>query len=214
MKTRNTLIFLILLALLMALAGTLLHPRMNAQLATHWNSQGQADVYGSTFTALYLMPLIMLGTGVLIMFLPFIDPLRRNVEPYRQTLNVFVVDIAIFFAYLYTLTLLWNLNIRLNFNQMIAPALAILFFSIGVLISHAPRNFFIGIRTPWTLSSDVVWEETHRVGGTAFKIAGGVILLGVIFPNAFPYIILIPLLGAALFSVAYSYFAFQRLDEE
>ena len=82
---------------------------------------------------------------------------------------------------------------------MLSPAFAILFYYCGVLIEHSKRNWFIGIRTPWTMSSEKVWDKTHARGGKLFKIAGFIALLGIILPEQAIFLFL----GAVLVFVAY-----------
>ncbi len=77
-------------------------------------------------------------------------------------------------------------------------------------MEKAKRNWFIGIRTPWTLNSDAVWDKTHRIGGRLFKAAGIVALLGVFFPNHAILLILVPAILVASFTIIYSYFEYQR----
>ncbi|NMC78094.1 MAG: SdpI family protein, partial [Chloroflexi bacterium] len=84
------------------------------------------------------------------------------------------------------------------------------FYAIGGLLGKAKRNFFIGIRTPWTLSSDFVWQQTHRRGALLFKIAGVVILVGMLLPQYAMWIMLSACMVAALYTIVYSYWLFQR----
>ena len=88
------------------------------------------------------------------------------------------------------------------------PALGLLFIFMGQLISKAKRNFFIGIRTPWTLSSDTVWNQTHRVGGKLFMAAGVLALLGAFFPDAAIWFVMLPIFGVTIFTMVYSYFLY------
>ena len=78
------------------------------------------------------------------------------------------------------------------------------------MMRQAKRNFFIGIRTPWTLSSDYVWNETHRIGGTLFIISGFLALLGALFPGYALWLLLIPLFASVIFTFVYSYVLYQR----
>jgi uncharacterized membrane protein len=91
------------------------------------------------------------------------------------------------------------------------PALGVLFFFVGYLMRKSKRNFFIGIRTPWTLSSDRVWDETHRLGSILFMLSGTLAFLGAFFggPIAF-WLLLIPLIGSTVITLVYSYILYQR----
>jgi uncharacterized membrane protein len=86
----------------------------------------------------------------------------------------------------------------------------VLFYYSGVVISHAKMNWFVGIRTPWTLSSEKVWNQTHALGGKLFKITGIIALLGIIFINYALFFILVPLIVVGIYTVVYSYFAYRE----
>ena len=95
-------------------------------------------------------------------------------------------------------------------TQLLAPAFGILFYYCGILTENAKRNWFIGIRTPWTLSNDVVWDKTHKIGGKLFKIAGAVALFGIFFQKYTLFFILAPVILVAAYTIIYSYFEYQK----
>ncbi len=80
----------------------------------------------------------------------------------------------------------------------------------GVMMENAKRNWFIGIRTPWTMSSDSVWNKTHAIGGKLFKISGGIAFLGVLFPDYAFFLVIAPIILSALYVTAYSYFEYKK----
>jgi uncharacterized membrane protein len=92
----------------------------------------------------------------------------------------------------------------------LSPALAILFYYSGILIENAKMNWFIGIRTPWTLSSDKVWDKTHKIGGKLFKIAGVINLLAIFYQNYTIFFIVVPVIIVSIYTVVYSYFEYQK----
>jgi uncharacterized membrane protein len=89
--------------------------------------------------------------------------------------------------------------------------MAALFFFIGVLLGRAKRNYFIGIRTPWTLSNDVVWDRTHQLGARLFKLAAVLILLGIFWPNLSIYFIMVPVIVVAVATIVASYFFYRQV---
>ena len=95
-------------------------------------------------------------------------------------------------------------------GRFIVPAIAILFFFIGILVENAKRNWFIGIRTPWTLSSAKVWDRTHKRGGRLFKIAAVIAFFGVFFPDYSVWMVLIPILLVSVYTIVYSYLEFKK----
>lgn len=90
------------------------------------------------------------------------------------------------------------------------PAMGLLFIYIGWMLRKAKRNFFIGIRTPWTLSSDKVWDKTHQLGSILFMISGVLALIGSLFGSNAIWFVMVPLLGSTMFLVVYSYMLYQR----
>ena len=212
MKTRLTTVIVLLLILAATTAGLSLWNRLPDQVASHWNINDQVDGYMSRFWGVFLMPLITLGMFLLFLVIPNIDPHRANIAQFRDAFNLFIVLIVGFMLYVHTLTLLWNLGYT-NFGvgKAMMPALGVLFIFIGYMLRKARRNFFIGIRTPWTLSSDRVWDETHRIGAILFTISGIIALLGSFLGGPTSFVMLIvPVLGSTLFLVIYSYVLYRR----
>ena len=198
---------IILLSFVIALY---LYPQMPDKMASHWNAQGEVDGYMSRFGGLFFMPLISAGLFLMFMFLPKIDPLKQNIQKFRKYYDGFILIFIVFFFYIYLLTLFWNLNLRFNMTQMLLPAIGILFYYAGVLMENAKRNWFIGIRTPWTLSNDKVWDKTNKLGGKLFKITGVIALFGILVHKYFLLFIMVPVLIAAFYPIIYSYFEYQR----
>jgi len=190
--------------------GIYYYPQMPEKLASHWNAQGQVDGYTSKFWGLFLMPIISVGMLLLFILIPRIDPLKSNIQQFRKYFDGFVVLIMVFLFYLYLLTIFWNSGYTFNMITFLSPAFAILFYYSGILIENAKRNWFIGIRTPWTMSSDKVWDKTHKIGGKLFKIAGVVTLLAIFFETYAIYIIVVPLIMVSIYTVVYSYFEYQK----
>ncbi len=212
MSTRTTLGIVVILLIASALAGALLWNRLPDPMASHWNIRDQANGTMPKFWGVFLMPLISLAMLLLFLIIPEIDPLKANIAKFRETFNLFIVFMMLFLTYIYGLTLAWNLGFtHFQMSEMLLPALGLLFILIGFLLRKAKRNFFIGIRTPWTLSSDHVWDETHRVGSVLFIISGVLALIGSLFGNLIALLlILVPLIGSVVFLVIYSYLLYAQ----
>lgn len=95
--------------------------------------------------------------------------------------------------------------------QVLSPAFAVLFYYAGILMSHAKQNWFVGIRTPWTMSNELVWNKTHKIGGKLFKLTGLISLLSLILPDLSIFFILVPILFTTVFVFVYSYIEYQKL---
>ncbi len=190
--------------------GIYFYPEFSDQVASHWNTKGEVDGYISKFWGLFLMPIVSLALWLLFLLIPKIDPLKKNVEKFRKYFDTFVVLIILFLFYVYLLTIAWNLGARFDMGRVMVPAMGILFFYIGVLLKHAKRNWFIGIRTPWTLSSDKVWDKTHELGGKLFKIAGVITILSIFFSKWSFWIVIASALLVTIYTLVYSYFLYQK----
>jgi uncharacterized membrane protein len=158
------------------------------------------------------MPLLGLALLCLFMIIPSIDPLKANIAQFRGFFNLFTVMIMVFLLYVHVLTILWNLGLHnYRMSGVLLPAVGLIFVLAGLMMRRAKRNFFIGIRTPWTLSSDHVWDRTHRIGGALFVVSGILAILGAFFPGPVAYwLVLAPVMASSVFAVVYSYVLWRR----
>jgi len=184
-------------------------PLMPPMMASHWGINGEVNGYMSKFWGLYFMPILSLSLYFLFLFLPKFDPYKKNFKEFETHYHNFIAIIIAFLFYIYALTIFWNLGYRFNMIQVLSPAFTILFYFAGVLTSNARQNWFVGIRTPWTLSNKVVWQKTHAIGGKLFKLTALITLFGVIIPQYAFYLLIIPILFTTIFVFIYSYSVFR-----
>jgi len=208
MKKSKTIILGIII--LSFIIGAYFYPQMPDRVASHWNVRGEVDSYVSKFWGLFLMPIVSIGLSLLFILIPKVDPLKENIEKFRKYFDDFMALMILFLFYIYVLTLAWNIGLRFDMGQAIIPAMGLLFYYVGTLLENSKRNWFIGIRTPWTLSSDKVWEQTHRVGGKLFKLAGIIAILGLFFLKWLLWFVVVPVILFALYAFIYSYFVYQK----
>jgi uncharacterized membrane protein len=212
MTTRTTTIIVLILIAAATIAGLLLWDQFPEQMASHWNENDQVDGYMPKFWGVFLMPLVTLGMFLLFLVIPNIDPLKANIAQFRDTFNLFITFIIGFMIYVHVLTLLWNLGYtNFKLSQAMLPAMGLLFIVIGSLLRKAKRNFFIGIRTPWTLSSDYVWDKTHQLGAVLFMISGVLAVIGGFFGGMIAFwFLFVPMIGSTIFVLVYSYVLYQK----
>ena len=178
--------------------------------ASHWDAAGEVNGYMPKFWGLFLMPIISLIMLGLFVVLPKIDPLKKYIATFKTHYNTFILAIIAFLFYIHTLTIAWNLGIRYNMIAFLSPAFAVLFYYCGILIENSKRNWFIGIRTPWTMSSDKVWESTHKIGGKLFKAVGIISLIGLFFQEIAIFFVIVPILLVSIYLFVYSYLEFKK----
>ena len=212
MNTRTTIIIVLVLIIGATIAGLLLWNRLPEQMASHWNANDQVNGYTSKFWGVFMVPLMTLGMFLLFLVIPVIDPLKANIARFRGIFNLFILFVIGFMIYIYAITLLWNLGYTgFGMSRAMLPAMGLLFILVGYLLRQSKRNWFIGIRTPWTLSSDYVWDKTHQLGAILFMASGVLAFIGGFFGGMMAFwLFFIPLMGSAIFLVVYSYVLYQR----
>lgn len=210
MSTRTTIFTSITLIAIAVLAGLLLWDRLPDPMPGHWNAAGEIDGYISKFWGVFLIPIISIALTGLFLIIPRIDPLKANIAQFRAAFNWFIVVFMAYMLYVYALTLVAALGTPFNMTLMLLPAVGLLFIGVGYLMSGAKRNFFIGIRTPWTLSSDTVWDKTHKLGSRLFMLGGVVTILCAFLGESGIWIMLVAMLGASFVPIVYSYVLYQR----
>lgn len=193
--------------------GFYFYQKMPKEIASHWNIEGRVNGYISRFWGIFLVPFISLLIFLLFVAIPKIDPLRSNINKFRKNFDTFIIITLIFLLYIHILIIIWNLGIKFDIRQFLAPAFTVLFYYLGALIENSKRNWFIGIRTPWTMSSDEVWRITHKLGGKLFKISAVIAFFGFIFPTFAIYLFVIPVILSSIFIIIYSYFEYQNLKK-
>lgn len=205
----GTLLFVIVLACFAV--GIIVYPNLPALIASHWDAAGHVNGAMNKFWGVFMPPFIMLVLVGLWALLPNIDPIAPGFKGFRYVYDFFFFLIVAFLAYVYALMLGTNLGWQFNMSAMVLSALALLIFILGALMPYLKRNWFVGIRTPWTISSDAVWNKTHKLGRILFEIAALFIFAGTLVPRMMVlWLILVPLAAAALISIIYSYILFSR----
>jgi uncharacterized membrane protein len=186
------------------------YPSLPDTIVSHWGSQGEPNGQSSKAFGLFFMPILITVLTGLFLLIPKIDPLKKNIEEFRDSFDWFIVAFGAFMLYVYVLTVVWNAGYLFNMIKFMAPAFALLFYYVGVMIGRTKRNYFIGIRTPWTLANDKVWEKTHKLGGLLFKISALVILL-VYYNTCLGLVSFVAyLVIVSIFLIVYSYYEFTK----
>ena len=213
--TFKTEILPIILVLLAGLSSFYFYLHFPEQVPIHWNIKGEVDNYGSRTTGAFLFPAIILGMYLLFLALPYIDPKKRRYEQFRRVYHVFKTIIVFFMVVIYFIASLNALGYRIPVGLWVPVSVGLLFFIIGNYMGKIKSNWFVGIRTPWTLSSEEVWNKTHRFGGKVFILGGVLMTLMYFLPvklqlPLFIFIIVIILVG----TVGYSYILYKNEEKQ
>ncbi len=192
--------------LIMAAASAWAWPSVPDEIPIHWNLQGEVDGYGSKAFGLTLTPAIAAGLYLLLLLIPLIDPGRVNLENSAKAYGAIRVSIMAFLTALHIVCVRAALGAEVNMNLFMGFAMAILFIVLGNYLGKLRPNWFAGVRTPWTLSSQRSWTKTHRLAGPVFMLMGvGMAVLGLWSYGWVLAVVLIFDACAVIFLIVYSY---------
>jgi uncharacterized membrane protein len=187
----------------------------DARLPVHWNLDGVADRFGAKGEALLSLPIIAGALTLLFLVLPFVDPRRKNLERSAKLWNAAAIGVTLVIAGLHVFLVLTALGHDLEVENFVLPAIAGLFILLGNYLGKSRSNWFAGVRTPWTMSSEYSWEKTHRWAGRLFVLTGLVTLAAWFFAPqqiAF-YVMIVAVAATSMISIVLSY-VFWRNDPE
>ena len=209
-KVRADIISLLFVFSAIAVAA-ILYPSLPEQIPTHWNAQGQVDGYMKKPGGVIIMPAMAVFTFVIMKLIPVISPKGFRTDKFSDVFGVLQVTLVGFMSIVAILVLLEARGLDVRINEMIIAGTGLLFVIIGNYLGRVRKNFFIGIRTPWTLASDEVWNRTHRIGGRLFILSGVVIWIGAILRLPLTWTVGVAV-GLVLIPVVYSYFLYRKIE--
>ena len=184
------------------------YPYMPSKMAIHWDENGTPNGFSSKEIALSIVPIISFFLFLLLIAIPKIDPLKKNIQQFISYYYGMVLLILLFMLLLNISTILSNISINFITDAVLIGMAAIMFY-VAILLKHAKMNWFVGIRTPWTLSSEEVWNKTHEIGSKLFLIIAVVTLASIFFPYKV-WVLIISIISVSLFLVIYSYHEYRK----
>jgi uncharacterized membrane protein len=193
------------------IVSAVVYPRLPATIPTHWDLSGQPNGWSSRFWGAWLIPVFLLGMWALVRVLPRIDPRGSNYAKFGGAFEAIIDAIMLFMLALHVVALRAALGHPVEMQRILPIGIGVLLIVIGNLLPRARPNWFVGIRTPWTLSSDRVWEKTHRFGGRVFVAAGLIITIASFVWVREAHVVLFAVMVVVASSVMiYSYLEWKR----
>ena len=207
--------FLFFLILITFAVSFYFWPKLPQKVPTHWNAIGQVDGWGPKEINLFLFPAINLVVLFLMVFIPRIDPLRKNYKDFSKEYTGLRALLVVFFTFLYSVAIYASFNVSSSIFGIVFPiGFGLFFIYIGTILPNFKKNWFAGIRTPWTLSSEKSWEKTHKLAGKLFIGAGSIAILGgVFFPIYILRVFVFVMILAGVVPVVYSYFIWKETNK-
>ena len=194
------------------LAAVVLYPHLPAKIPGHWNIHGEIDAYYNKSFGAFFEPILIIGIYLLMLFTPLIDPKKNNYLRFAGAYRLLRWALVLFLGLLYGATILVAMGYPVDISLLVKAVVAVLFIIIGNFMGQFRHNYFVGIKTPWTLASEEVWQRTHRLGARIW-VACGLICLAMA-PVKAPwgaYVFFAAMLFMVLIPVIYSYSLFNKL---
>jgi uncharacterized membrane protein len=203
---------LIVFILALYIIGYLLYPLLPDMMPTHWNLKGEVDGYSSKTYYVLFFPSLILALYLLISFAPKFDPRPESYEKFTGVVAVFRTLMVLIFAVIYLAPMALVLGYTVSIAKLIRFSIGILLVFIGNYFGKIRHNYTFGIKTPWTLASEEVWNKTHRTSGPLWVIAGIIWIVSIAIPDKTAFIINMVVLGIATFyGFIYSYILFKKI---
>ena len=188
-----------------------LYPSLPDPLPTHWDAAGNPNDYMSRLSGVIALASVPFFGVLLFKLIPIISPHGFRTEGFARVINVLMVGMVVFGSVITVFALNASLGSDVNISKAVLVCVGLLLMFVGNYMGKIRKNFFIGIRTPWTLASDEVWAKTHRLGGWCMVAAGLAMAAGAFADVVTDWIVLI-VVGIVLIPVIYSYFAYRALE--
>jgi uncharacterized membrane protein len=211
MKNKNKIIIIEFFLLLITLLITIFFWNdLPNKIPIHWNINGEVDGYSNKLSGvlgLYSIPLIF---SILYPIFRKIDPKNLKYEKFEKTWGILNITIFLFFIYLYLTTIFLTLNPIYSIEPFILSGMGIMFIVMGNYMSKIKQNYFIGIKTPWTLNNEDNWNKTHRLAGICFIISGFIFISEVFLQTNSIYFLISSILSCAIIPILYSYILYRN----
>ncbi len=188
------------------------YPRLPPTVATHWDLRGAPDGFSSRLLAVSIVPVVLLVMTGLYNVLPKLDPRGENYAKFLSTYWLIANAVIVFVLVAHAMIIASGLGYSVRIDRLMPLGFGLLFIFLGNYITRVEPNWFVGIRTPWTLSSDTVWRKTHRTGGWLMVLGGFVLAVGAfILPHgAFLPLFVTTIVIVALIPIVQSYVLWKR----
>jgi uncharacterized membrane protein len=192
-------------------ATAIAYPHLPGVVPTHWNSGGQPNGFSPKWQLFVTIPCIMAGIMILFRFLPWLSPKRWEVDSFQSTYLYIMLMVLGMLACIQVVTLWAGMGRHLNVSRAVLVVVCWLFAALGNVLGKVRRNFFIGVRTPWTLANERVWNATHRLAAKTFVAAG---LIGLVSSavGLYDWLTIGILVTGALIPVVYSLVVYKQLE--
>lgn len=209
MKIKDCFLVVVGLAAVAVAYGVYIAAKLPDIVPVHWNALGQVDRYGSKWEGLGIMPGVLLFLAVLTPALPKLSPASFSIEPFEDTYCKVMTMVAAMMLAIHVVIVQGASGAHIDITRVMFAIIFFFFALLGNVMGRIKRNFYMGVRTPWTIADERVWTSTHRFTGKLWFLGG---LLGALLAIlGLPVVAGVPLLLIlAIAPIAFSYVDYQR----
>ncbi len=201
----------IIVVMATVLASFYFYAHFPERVPTHWNVVGEVDGWGTRWQGAFIIPIMLVVMYVFFLFLPMLDPKKERYTQFAKTYHIFKNMILVVLGLIYFIASLNGVGYNIPIQYTVPVIIGLLFIVMGNYMGKLKRNWFIGVRTPWTLSSEEVWNKTHRVSGYLFILAGLGIIITPMLPKTLGFWLFGTMMVLIIFgTLGYSYFLYLK----
>lgn len=213
---RSKYILLWILSVVPLVITLIFYNALPEKVPMHWNINGQVDSYSPKFPGAFFIPLMELAMTALFIYLPKLDPKKENYVKFRKTYTFFMFAMIVFFTVLQIVIISVSLGAAfIKVDVVVKLLVGLLFLIIGNIMPKLKHNYFMGIKTPWTLSNEAVWLKAHRHGGFIWFLTGILLIILAFIPGGVSAAVYFGLIIiAALEPILYSYLCYRKEVKE
>jgi len=206
----------LLIIAVMSITAMVLYPSLPASIPAHWGVSGAPDAFSTkSFASVFFEPMIALGIYVLLVVVPFFDPLRRSLKLSWRAYNIVIDAVVGMQAVVFGASMVAAYDNAFDVSKIVLISVGVLFAIIGNLMRSVTQNWTFGVRVRWTLSDDVVWRRTNRLGGYLFMAAGAITIVCAFLPAPFSILLMLgAVFGILVVTYVYSYLLYRKRHPE
>ena len=210
MKKNKTLGFLFLL---MVSVNMILFPYLPTHIPSHWNFNGQIDQYSGRWFIFFPVALLVILKLIFESCRRF-DPKKENYQRFQKSFEQLQIALFLFMFGMWIITLVACFHSQLiNISAIMSIIISLILMYLGNIMPKIKSNYFIGIRTPWTIEHEEVWYHTHRFAGKLWFFGGGLSLFGIFIDSNIRFISMIVIfLIISFIPMVYSYYSYKHLE--
>jgi len=212
MRLKALIVTTVAFVIVSAVVGALLYSRLPDAIPTHFTLSATPDGFTAKSVGVFVTPTALALLGLFFIALPAIAPRRYRLDPFLRVYEIVAIAVLTVEFVDGMMALYLALGHRLDVDRAGAVGLGVLLLVIGNYLGKVTRNFFVGIRTPWTLASPEVWLRTHRVGGPSCVLGGAVILINSFAGGRASVVAIAVVAALALFLSGYSYILYRQIE--